>query len=431
MSSSHRRPSGSINRLVASLSLLLCGMYVALAEKPSQEWSQWRGPTRDCRVSATKWPNSLKADHLKQRWQVELQPSYSGPIVVDYHVFVTETQNRETECVRALDRKTGREIWKTSWRGSMSVPFFAKANGDWIRATPAYSDERLYVAGMRDVLVCLNATDGAEIWRVDFVEKYGSPLPAFGFASSPLIFGKHVFVQAGGGVVKLDKLTGEIKWRNATDGGGMSGSAFSSPVVATLHDREQLVVQTRKKLMGLDLKSGEELWSIDVPAFRGMNIVTPTIVDDSVFTSSYGGGSFLFALERNRSRLSVSKRWRNKVQGYMSSPVVIGDFVYLHLRNQRFACIDLKTGKERWITKPFGKYWSIVVQDDRILALDERGDLLLIHANPEKFELLDSRHISDDPTWAHLAVRDDEVFVRTLKSQIAFEWNDELNSQRP
>ena len=119
------------------------------------------------------------------------------------------------------------------------------------------------------------------------------------------------------------------------------------------------------------------------------------------------------------------------MQGYMSSPVVIGDFVYLHLRNQRFACIDLKTGKERWITTPFGKYWSMVVQDDRILALDERGDLLLIRANPEKFELLDSRHISDDPTWAHLAVRDNEVFVRTLKSQIVFQWNHDSTRQRP
>ncbi len=266
----------------------------------------------------------------------------------------------------------------------MSVPFFAKANGDWIRATPAYSDGRLYVAGMRDVLVCLNAPDGAVVWRVDFTNKFGSPLPAFGFASSPLVFGNHVFVQAGGGVVKLDKETGEITthWRGATDGGGMSGSAFSSPIVATLHDREQLVVQTRHQLVGLDLATGEELWSVEVPAFRGMNIATPTIVNNSVFTSSYGGGSYLFAVEQNNARLSASSNWRNKLQGYMSSPVVIGDFVYLHLRNQRFACIDLTTGKERWITTPFGKYWSIVVQDDRILALDERGDLLLIRANP-------------------------------------------------
>jgi outer membrane protein assembly factor BamB len=114
--------------------------------------------------------------------------------------------------------------------------------------------------------------------------------------------------------------------------------------------------------------------------------------------------------------------WENKTQGYMSSPVVIGSHAYLHLRNQRFTCIDLATGKETWTTKPYGQYWSIVAQGDRILALDERGELLLIRANPEKFELLDSRKISEASTWAHLAVCGEEIFIRELNAIAAYRW---------
>jgi outer membrane protein assembly factor BamB len=106
----------------------------------------------------------------------------------------------------------------------------------------------------------------------------------------------------------------------------------------------------------------------------------------------------------------------------MSTPVVIDGHAYLHLRNQRFTCIDLATGKERWTTRPFGKYWSLVAQDRKILALDERGELLLIKANPEKFELLGQRHISDSPTWAHLAVVGDELFIRDLKGLTVHRW---------
>lgn len=109
-------------------------------------------------------------------------------------------------------------------------------------------------------------------------------------------------------------------------------------------------------------------------------------------------------------------------QAYMSSPVVIGSHAYLHLRNQRFTCIDLKSGKETWITKPYGQYWSMVAQGDRILALDERGEMLLIRTNPEKFELLDSRKISEASTWAHLAVCGDEIYVRELKAIAAYRW---------
>ena len=146
--------------------------------------------------------------------------------------------------------------------------------------------------------------------------------------------GEHVYVQAGGSFVKLNKRNGETVWRSLEDSGGMNGSAFSSPFKATIAGQTQLLVQTRERLAG----------------------------------------------------------------------------------------VDEATGQERWVTTPFGKYWSLVAQGQKILALDERGDLLLINANPEKFELLGQRHVSDSPTWAHLAVCGDEVFVRDLKGLTVYRW---------
>jgi len=45
----------------------------------------------------------------------------------------------------------------------------------------------------------------------------------------------------------------------------------------------------------------------------------------------------------------------NKIEGYMSSPLIIDHFVYMHLRNKRFACMDLQTALKtmadlRWTT---------------------------------------------------------------------------------
>ena len=109
-----------------------------------------------------------------------------------------------------------------------------------------------------------------------------------------------------------------------------------------------------------------------------MNILTPTIWKDSVFTSAYGGKSLLVRLSGDGAAQLPAIAWENKAQGYMSSPVVIDDHVYLHLRNRRFTCINLQTGEACWTTEPFGEYWSLVASGDRILALDERGELLLI-----------------------------------------------------
>lgn len=63
-----------------------------------------------------------------------------------------------------------------------------------------------------------------------------------------------------------------------------------------------------------------------------------------------------------------------------------------------------------------------MAQKDRILALDQRGELLLIRATPEKFDPVDSRKISDQETWGHPAVCGEQVFVRELKPISAYGW---------
>ncbi len=412
------------------LSLVACG---ARADEPgpSTRWPQWRGVSRDGIDQGPTWPDALDASRLEKLWRVELGPSYSGPIVSDSAVFVTETRDGKTEHVRSLDRATGRETWQASWEGAMAVPFFAMSNGSWIRATPAFvpaegdRGARLVVAGMRDVLVCLDAGSGAEAWRVDFTKEVGSALPAFGFVSSPLVLGEAVYVQAGGGFCKLDLATGKILWRVLDDGGGMNGSAFSSPYLAEIGGRRQILVQGREKLASVDPDTGDVLWQRPVEAFRGMNIVTPTVAEGRIFTTSYGGGSFLFDVPAAGSEPGEAV-WRNKVQGYMSTPVVRDGHAYVHLRNQRFAAIELATGKEAWISTPFGRYWSLVMQGDRILCLDETGDLRLVRATAEKFDLLGEAKVAEKESWAHLAVTAGpggvELWVRDLTGLTAWRW---------
>ena len=385
-------------------------------------WNQWRGAQRDGMDRSRKWPKTLAKENLKRAWRIELGPSYSGPVFEGNLVFVTETKNEKTEVVRAIDRSTGKQIWEQEWAGSMKVPFFAASNGSWIRATPAVADGRLYVAGMVDVLVCLNSSDGKILWKIDFPSKYGTNKPDFGFVSSPLIDGEFVYVQAGGSFCKIEGKSGKIVWRTLKDGGGMMGSAFSSPVISTLNGKRQILVQTRSTLCGVNPEDGNVLWTQDVPNFRGMNILTPTVFNNSVFTSTYQNSSFLYEIKGVGSKQESSLKWKNRLRGYMSSPIVLNGHAYYHLQNRCIACVDLATGEQKWRSERFGKYASFVAQGDRILSLDQRGELILFRATPEKFELMGRVKVSDQETWAHLAVIDNEIYVRELKGLTKFEW---------
>ena len=407
---------------VALFSLLAIPEFVIGAEPRFVRWDQWRGPSRDGQFEGRRWPDKLDEASLRRRWRVDLPPSYSGPIVGECSIFVTATEDQKTEIVLALDRQTGDIQWRAEWPGAITVPFFAASNGSWIRSTPAFDGETVYVAGMRDLLVALDAKTGSERWRIDFVKELKSPLPGFGFVCSPLVDGEAIFVQAAASLIKLNKRSGEIFWRSLRDEGGMMGSAFASPVIVTLCGVRQLVVQTREKLAGVSIDSGDVLWEQAIPAFRGMNILTPIVFGDAIFTSSYQNKSWLFGLTNTDGKFHVKEVWNEKAQGYMSTPVVVDGHLYIHLQNQRFACLNLTTGERKWTSAPFGKYSSLVAQRDRILALDQTGRLLLLKANPREFQLLDERKVSEQETWAHLAVCDDLVVVRELNAVSVFEW---------
>lgn len=399
--------------------------------KPVQEaatgWNQWRGPARTGQCSGPAWPERLGDSNLEKLWSVPLGKSYSGPVADAERIYTTESDDEKHELVRAFDRKTGEEIWKVRWKGHMKVPFFAARNGSWIRATPALDGDSLYVAGMADVLVCLDAKTGAERWRIDLRKDLKQPMQAFGFVCSPLVHGDHVYVQAGGGLLKIEKTTGKLVWTGLADRGGMMGGAFSSPVMATIQGKQQLLVQTRAELCGVDDASGDKLWGVPVKTFRAMNILTPLAVGNSVFTSAYGGRGHLFdvtqAGEDNEGAFEVRERWNNRAQGYMTSPVLIDGHAYIYLRSKRFACVEIESGEVTWISEPIGdEYASLVAQGDRILALTNSGALYLIQHNPESFEVIDRVEVASQETWAHLAVDGDQLLIRELEALTVYRW---------
>ena len=61
-------------------------------------------------------------------------------------------------------------------------------------------------------------------------------------------------------------------------------------------------------------------------------------------------------------------------------------------------------------------------REARILALTNEGELLLIHAQPDRFELVDSRKITTEKTWGHLAMAGRQIFIRERNAIAAYRW---------
>jgi outer membrane protein assembly factor BamB len=384
---------------------------VAVAEPT---WNQWRGPNRDG-VWQGDLPDSLS--DLKLTWEKPLSPSYSGPVTDGKMVYTTETVDERFERVTAFDLQSGEEVWTTQWEGAIKVPPFAAANGSWIKATPALTASALVVVGIRDELVCLNPIDGSVTWRVDLSDRFGSVRPNFGAVCSPLIDGDAAYVQGGGATLKLSVSSGETLWRTLAD--EEDDDAFSSPIIATIAGIRQLVVQTRTKLCGVSPDDGRLLWSEPIQAYRNMNVLTPTIIGDQVFTAAHSGRSQMFDITRSDNDWSVKERWNQKVQAYMSSPVVDDQTIYLHAKNERLTALDIQSGDILWTGQPMGKYQSLVRNANAILVLDEGGELLKVEPTRESLEISDRLKVADN-SWAYLGVFNGGLIVRDLNSLKVF-----------
>ena len=398
---------------------------VSLATDPTHgaDWNQWRGSLRDGSQTGDSWPTSIGEASLVPKWSSEkLGASYSGPITDGKLIFTTESAKGK-ESVLAYGLEDGKLKWKQNWAGEMKVPFFAARNGSWIRSTPAVANDRVFVAGMRDHLLCLDANSGQIQWEIDFPKQFGTPLPDFGFASSPLVDENHVYVQAGASFSKIDQETGTVIWRTLKDRGGMWGSAFSSPTFGNIAGQDQFLVLTRSDLNGINPEDGKVLWKRPIKAYRGMNILTPMIFKDGIYTSTYRVGSSYIQIAQKNNKWKTEEKWTSKARGYMCSPVLYDGKAYLHLQNQRFACFDLETGGEQWVSsKSFGKYMSLVINGDKILALDQKGILYLIQADPKKLKILSERRLPKGESWAHLGVEGRTLLVRSLNQLHVFDW---------
>tara|TARA_B100000029_G_scaffold484774_1_gene537361 strand:- start:309 stop:1580 length:1272 start_codon:yes stop_codon:yes gene_type:complete len=412
--------------LLATLVLLARGPHpLTAADKTA--WPQWRGPNRDGHVLTGTWPDSLKGEHLVEQWRLKVPPSYSGPIVAGETVYTTFTRNKTHEGVIALDRKTGRATWKTEWEGAMKVAGLGTSMGSWIRATPTLDRGQLFVAGMPDLLVSLDAKSGKERWRADFHQRYKTPLPELGFVCSPLVHNDGVFVQAADSFIKVDRKNGKSLFRCMVRKGkgseNMAQGNYSSPGFGVINGKPQLLVADIDAIAGVEPTRGDVLWRRVLDSYDQGCILAPIIHGKGIFTSTRASRTGHYPLDFENNRFTIRDGWKNKLIVYMSSPVIVGDHAFLHLKNGRFACVDLRDGKINWISnRPFGKYCSMVWQKDRILGLTNDGQLVLLAANPARFELLDSRKVAMEETWAHVAVSEDNLYIRERSAIVAYRW---------
>jgi outer membrane protein assembly factor BamB len=388
--------------MIASVLLLLP------ATLSAQDWPQWRGPARTGVVTQFTAP-AVWPKQLRRVWSTPVGASYSSPAVAAGAIFVF-TRQGDQEVVQAIDRTSGKARWSKSYAAAFEKNKYATGMGKGPFSTPTFHQDKLITFGVTGVLSCWNASTGALLWRKDFSKRVDTTNLFTGTATSPLIDAGVLYVHMGddrgGSLLALDLATGNQKWSWNGD-----GPSYSSPVLADVNGRRQLITLTTKHAVGLDPRNGELLWKIDFKDQWNENIVTPVVHGNRVIFSGVRRGTFALDISP-----SPKIAWENSdMPMYMTSPVLDGDALYGMSSKRKGAlfCIDVRTGKLSWSTTGReGTNMSLVSAGPFLFALNETGDLKIIRRNAAKYVEVASYKVSENPTWSQPVVLNDGVLIK-------------------
>lgn len=374
-----------------SLLLVLASVGTASA---ADDWKTWRGPNGNgVADKGQKLPTSWTATK-NVIWKSPIPGrGHSSPIIAGNRIFLTtaDTSSR-TQSVLCYDRESGKPVWK---KDVNQGGFEKRIHNKNTHASPtvACDGERVFAVFINHGNAQLTALsmDGKILWQ-KAAGGYQPKAYQFGYGPSPTIYKNTVIVsseyEAGGFLAAFDTKTGNQVWKTRRD----PVISFSSPIVANIAGRDQLLISGGKKVSSFDPASGKVIWSI--PGIWTVTCGTMVWDDDVVFASGGYPTNGTIAVKADGSKKVV---WKNNVKCYEQSMLVVDGYLYGVNDNGIAYCWRCKDGKEMWKKRLGGPVSSSpILAGGNIYFTNEKGTTFVYKPNPQKLVPVAKNQLGDE-----------------------------------
>ena len=317
--------------------------------------------------------------------------------------------------------------WRTTTGKSSGRTEIGPSGGN-LGCTPTVDGERIYALGQQGDLVCLNTSDGKQVWHRNLLKDFHGSMGGWHYCESPLVDGEHVIVTPGGKkatMVALDKKTGETVWECAIPL-KITQAGYSSIVIADVGGVKQYVQLLDGGLVGVST-DGKPLWEYEKLAPNTANIPTPIVLNDEIFSAAgYGKGGALLKLTASGNEVDAKEIYFNhELTNKHGGVVVVGDYAYGDTDDSgKPYCADVKTGKVKWKRKGNEGEGrgsaSVTYADGRLYFHYDNGVVALVEASPDGYKETGSfKGQTDGPGWAHPVVVGGRLYIREGDASLA------------
>ena len=368
------------------------------------QWPGWRGPRRDGVSRETGWESKWPAGGPGLLWEAAVGVGYSSMAVVGGQLY-TMGNIDDVDVVWCLDAASGKEVWRHEYackKGRYPGP----------RMTPTVDGQWVYTLGREGQLFCLSEGDGSVKWSVDITELGAKQTKyRWGFSCSPLVWGNLLILDVGK-VLALEKKTGELKWES-----GNEEAACSSPVAFEVGGSTYVTSFDTYGLALVDVARGKESARYKWPdPHGGLKVATPIVAGDKVFISSCRAEGHnttgLFQVAGGKLKPLVVN---SNIETHVTSCVLWQGYLYgfdgmLGARG-KLKCLDFETLEVKWAEGGL-KVGSLMVADGKLLALAGDGTLICAKAGAAGYEEISRAKVLEGTCWTCPVLADGRVYCR-------------------
>ncbi len=387
-----------------------------------ENWPQFRGPTGQGHSGAEQLPTRWDRE-TNIAWKQPIDgEGWSSPVVVDGRIYLTTAVPVEGESgdysLRAicLNGTDGKEIWNAEifrQRGDTSPGIHSK--NSHASPTPIIDQGELFVHFGHQGTACLKL-DGTVKWKSNEI----SYRPVHGNGGSPALVGDLlVFSTDGAREQKLNALhreTGKLVWQTRRGIERPKKFAFCTPLVIEVDGKKQIISPGAGMVGAYNPDDGKEIWRVE---YDGYSVVPRPVYGHGLIYISTGFDSPSALAIRPTGTGNVTEThvsWTLK-RGAPHSPsmLLVGDELFLVSDRGVASCVDAKSGELHWQERFGGKFSaSPIYAGGNIYFLDEEGKCTMMAAAKQPRQLTTSE--LKERTLASPAVIDNALLIRTERS---------------
>jgi len=339
---------------------------------------------------------------------------YGGPLVTKDRIYILGEID-SIGYLFTLDL-SGKLLWKKDIGSEWTKSFRGS------RSTPTLVDDLLYVCSGLGNISCFDAHSGNLKWFKDMKNDLNGNNALHGHSESLIIEDDKVFLFAGGkenNVVALNRFSGNLIWNNK---GLSETSAYNSPQIIKLPNRNILVHFSAYALLGFDTKTGELLWAheqnnVELEKRKpGMGDThSNTIIYENGFIYYVAGdGNGGVKLELSNDGSKVTEVWRNpNFDSYMGGVLLIGEYLYsCGTAKPIFMCVDKNSGEIESSLKIGAG--TVIASDNLLYYYNQKGEVMLINPNPHEMKVISKFDITkgEKEHFAHPVINNGVLYIR-------------------